>query len=170
MSMVGMVQAVDDAEIVRLKFNADMLTEQLAAASAGLPPQRAGFPVPPLDLEKSWHAVHFLLTASLEGSGSILDFLVDGGEEIGDDTGYGPPRAFRADEVAQIARAMGAIDIPDLQSRFQPAEMNTIGIYPMVWDEPADELFEWLSDSFARLRAYLLDAAANGRGILVAIM
>ena len=76
-----------------------------------------------VDLDKSWHGLHFLLTGSAWDGAPPLNFLVAGGTEVGDiDVGYGPARAFRAAEVAQIDQALGVLSADELKRRFNPAE------------------------------------------------
>ena len=48
------------------------------------------------DLDKSWHGIHYLMTGSVWGSDSPLDFLISGGTNVGDiDLGSGPARVMR---------------------------------------------------------------------------
>src|SRR5205809_3698611 len=57
-----------------------------------------------LDVDKAWHGLHFLLTGAANEERPPLDFLVTGGEEIGDeDVGYGPARAYHSLQVREIA-------------------------------------------------------------------
>src|SRR5215203_4027303 len=57
-------------------------------------------PVEEIDLDKSWHGIHYLLTKTAWAGEPPLSFLVLGGAEVGDiDVGYGTARAFRSDEV-----------------------------------------------------------------------
>src|SRR5690349_11334743 len=56
-----------------------------------------------LDLDKAWHGLHFLLTGTDWGGTPPLNFIVAGGETIGDvDVGYGPARAFTPEQLAEI--------------------------------------------------------------------
>jgi len=58
-----------------------------------------------------------------------------GGTEIGDDDlGYGPARYFNPAEVAATATELAASTLEaQMQSRFDPARMSTLGIYPGGW-------------------------------------
>src|SRR5262245_31900716 len=71
-----------------------------------------------LDLDKSWHALHFLLAGTewepTEGAGEA----VLGGEPIGEDVGYGPARLLTADQVHVIADHLRGLDIDALRARY----------------------------------------------------
>src|SRR5436309_1032657 len=87
-----------------------------------------------LSLEKAWHGLHFLLTGFAWEGELPLAFLIQGGEAIGDDLGYGPPRLFEHPQVAELDAALDAISEDELWSRFDPEQMS--GVYPEIWDEP----------------------------------
>src|SRR5579871_4905619 len=57
----------------------------------------------PLDLHKSWHLLHYLFTGEVGPAESPGGMLM-GGEELGEDIGYGPPRLHEA----EATRAFGA--------------------------------------------------------------
>jgi hypothetical protein len=71
----------------------------------------AEMPDPELDLDKSWHAIHYLLTGTAweidDGAGAAIL----GGEEIGEDGGYGPARLLGAEKVRAVAAALDAMDV-----------------------------------------------------------
>src|SRR5215204_5430284 len=79
-------------------------------------------PVEEIDLDKSWHGIHYLLTKTAWAGEPPLSFLVLGGAEVGDiDVGYGTARAFRSDEVGRIHEELQPIEEETLRSRFDPA-------------------------------------------------
>ena len=53
-----------------------------------------------LDIDKAWHAIHFLLNGQTwEGTGALYDAVL-GGHVLGEvDVGYGPARCLSASEV-----------------------------------------------------------------------
>lgn len=123
MSMIGYVTAASDAQIEELLRAPDSAWDFVHA-----PGRRA------LRLEKSWHALTFLLTRARPDD-PLAEFLVSGGEEIGEvDLGYGPGRAFRPDVVAHITAVLASISDDALLQQYAPEEMGDI--YPMgVWGE-----------------------------------
>ena len=94
-----------------------------------------------LSLEKSWHALHFLLTGSAEHAGDPLGFLMSGGREVAADFGYGRPRLLGPDAVRGLRDALAGISARSTVGGFYDADdSKPRGIYPGVWDEDPDEL------------------------------
>jgi hypothetical protein len=61
---------------------------------------------PVVDLHKSWHMFHFLFTGRAEGGSPPGSLLMEGGEEVGEDLGYGPARLIGpADTAVRILSA-----------------------------------------------------------------
>jgi hypothetical protein len=118
-----------------------------------------------LDLHKSWHCLHFLLTGNPEGpDGSALGDAILGGEEIGGeaaDTGYGPPRALLPARVKDVAIALRDFPIEQKASQFDPEAAERAGIY--VAQHGAEELQAY----FAQLRDFYASAAEKGNGMLL---
>jgi hypothetical protein len=122
----------------------------------------AEMPEPELDLEKSWHGIHYLLTGTAWGTEAGAGAAILGGEEIGVDDGYGPARILRPELVRTIAMALDGLDLVALRARFDPAAMSSAGIYPDLW---ADNEFDtYLAPNFTKLRQFYQTAAANGSG------
>ncbi|GIE77023.1 hypothetical protein Aph02nite_29730 [Actinoplanes philippinensis] len=127
-----------------------------------------GMPEPDLDLDKSWHAVHFLLAGSAWGLGDgLAGAAVLGGDDIGEDGGYGPARLVSADRVRAIAEALDAVTDDALRARFDRSAMKAAEIYPDIWDEdvPVDGFLE----EIAGLRIFYRTAAADHQAILLMI-
>jgi hypothetical protein len=124
------------------------------------------------DLDKAWHGIHYLLTSS-EGEGNPpLDFLVAGGEEVGDiEVGLCPARAFRSDTVRRIHAALTGVDESLLRSRFNPAEMTELGIYPEIWghDPKDDDSLGYCLENFAILKEFVAQAERENLGIVLTL-
>lgn len=55
------------------------------------------------NLDKAWHGIHFLLTGSTWEGEKPLNFLISGGETIGEiEVGYGPARSIKSVDVKKI--------------------------------------------------------------------
>jgi hypothetical protein len=124
-----------------------------------------------LSLDKAWHGVHYLLCGEAEPGTTLVSQAVLGGAELGDDdegfSGYGPPRAFTAAQVAELAQALSHPDVEsEANARFDAAQMSKLGIYP-GW-RPSDA--DWVLDGFRRLRDFYSDAAAKGRAIVTCLV
>ena len=121
-----------------------------------------------VSLEKAWHGLHYLLTGGAWEVGGPRAFLIAGGSEIPEpDAGYGPARLFSPSETAEINAALSPISGDDLWRRFDPKEMASQDIYPMIWDEPEDDLKQEYLFYFGDLKKLVAHAAAAGDGLLV---
>ena len=123
----------------------------------------------PLSLEKAWHGLHYLLTGSAAEGDWPLAFLLQGGEEVGDDDGYGPPRLFSPEEVREIDAALTAISDDVLWSRFDPEQMSAEGVYPDCWDESEDELREEYLGYFHEMKTVIKNASTKGKSLLISL-
>jgi hypothetical protein len=129
----------------------------------------AEMPEPELDLGKSWHAIHYLLTGTAwEIGDSAAGAAILGGDEIGEDGGYGPARVLGAESVRAIAAGLEAMDVETLRARFDPNAMAAAQIYPNIWDRGAAD-FNGLAAHFAELHLFYSAAAENGEAVLLAI-
>jgi hypothetical protein len=129
----------------------------------------AEMPDPELDLGKSWHAVHYLLTGSAWGLGDgAAGAAILGGTEIGEDGGYGPARLLGRDAVRAVATELDALDVETLRTRYDADAMATAEIYPIGWANDGAE-FDNLVVHFVELRQFYRTAADNGQAVLLAI-
>lgn len=159
MSMTVVVYAVPTSDAHRLASDPDFFAEftrydNTTTAS--------------VSLEKAWHGLHYLLTFDAWEATGPKAFLIAGGFEIPEsDAGYGPARLFSPEETAEINAAISPISDDDLWRRFDPKEMASKDIYPMIWDEPEDDLKQEYLFYFRDLKKLVANAAAVGHGLLV---
>jgi hypothetical protein len=92
-----------------------------------------------------------------------------GGDEVGEDHGYGPARLLRPETVRAVATALGALNVETLRARFDPEAMAAAEIYPHIWAVGTDEFDSYLAPNFAELRRFYRTAATNGQAVLLAI-
>ena len=139
----------------------------------GLEAERAAGKV--FRLEKEWHALHFLLTgdASLEPPSPVpppLGNVVQGGTPTPLEATYGPVRYLRTQEVREVADALGAIPVEELQRRFNAQIFNEREIYPMPgpggWDE---EDLELLLEMYPEFVQFFRRAAEAGDVLLISV-
>jgi hypothetical protein len=144
------------------KVRAEIL-KQLAMAGGGFQdqPDEEG-----LNLEKSWHVLHYLLTGQAEEAPAPLGNAILGGKEIGGDLGYGPARLLTPQEVREVAAALSAITEEDLANRFDLDAMMKANIYPCKDDSE----LELAQHYFGQLSRYYADAAASGNSMLLYIV
>ena len=123
-----------------------------------------------LDIDKSWHAIHFLLTGAPWNGEPPLCRAILGGEPVGEDGGYGPARYLTAEEVAEVATALAAVDPDDLRQRYgDGSPLVDADIYPQGWDRHADGL-DYVMTHFAELVAFYRRAAGDGHAVLQVIV
>jgi hypothetical protein len=129
----------------------------------------AEMPEPELDLGKSWHAIHYLLTGTAWDTGDgVAGAAIFGGDEIGDDGGYGPARVLNPDLVRTVAAALDAVDAQTLRARFDADAMAAAQIYPNVWTRGAADVNGFIAE-FVELCQFYRAAADNGQAVLLAI-
>jgi hypothetical protein len=115
-------------------------------------------------LEKSWHALHFLLTEKIEGGNPPLANAILGGTNIGEDLGYGPARYLTPDEVKDVSKALLKISSEKLKTKFNVKKLQSNEIYPAVWEKNS---IEWLLDFYEKMVSYYQEAAKNNQAMLL---
>lgn len=120
---------------------------------------------PHLDIDKAWHAIHFLLTGDPWSGEPPLQNVVMGGAELGDeDVGYGPARYLTPEEVQAAASAIASISGEALWSRFDEQAFAAAEIYPQGWSQ-VDK--DYLVEHYETLREFFSFAAAEGDAMIV---
>lgn len=129
----------------------------------------------PLDLDKSWHILHYVLTGrtGFEGADGPGEALL-GGENIGPDLfGYGPARVLDVEATETYATFLQAQNESVLHSRINHGEMMRLQIYGVPWGAGNVPDFEAqmheidIGTYFPKLRDYVIATAAKRNGLLV---
>ena len=172
MGMTCELRQLSPAYAQRLLHNPDEVLQYYDDASEGeLPTEAQG---EELDLDKAWHGLHYLLTGTAWGGEEPWNYLLLGGEQIGDEeehaVGYGPARVLLPSQVAAFFQALATISPTELSERFNPGEMMKLDIYPNVWDREDEELKEWMQESLIELQVFLQRAVARFKAVLIAIV
>ncbi|MFC4068296.1 YfbM family protein [Actinoplanes subglobosus] len=163
MELIG--RRLSDAELKSVHDDPDTVE---ALLFGDLNDYDAEMPEPELNLDKFWHGVHYLLAGSAWDLGDgVAGAAVLGGEDIGEDGGYGPARLVTADRVRVVADALDALDDDTLRARFDRRAMKAAEIYPDIWHEdvPADRFLGHVAD----LRRFYRSAADNDQALLLMI-
>ena len=160
MGMYVLVKAIAEPELKKILADPDSVEEILD------PGHSDGTSV---SLEKAWHGLHFLLTDTADAGPPPLNFLLRGGEPIGEDLGYGPARLFRPDAVQALGTAVAGLTEDQLWSRFDPDRMTAEGIYPLIWDEPESDLRNEYLMYFRELQGLIQTASRKGMGLMVVL-
>jgi hypothetical protein len=163
MSMNGNFCALPDEELDALRADPSSVEQLLYASFFG----GSSNGHDQLEIDKAWHGIHFLLTGSAWESSLPLGFIVAGGEEVGDDLGYGSARALLSEQVRAIDAALEPFTPDELQKRFDADRMTELEIYPFGWSHDPDGELEYLLAFYMELRAFAHRTADRGHGLLV---
>jgi Domain of unknown function (DUF1877) len=162
MSMIGNFRALPDEELQALFANPARVEQLLYESFFG-----GNGNGNELDVDKAWHGLHFLLTGSAWEGTFPFNFIASGGEEVGDDLGYGPARGLTGHEVQQIDAALQALPAAELVQRFDAERMTELEIYPFGWSHDPDGEREYLLEYYTDLRAFVRRTAERSDALLV---
>jgi hypothetical protein len=127
-----------------------------------------------IDLDKSWHAINFMLTGEpefkfpeqTESAKNPLLQVIFGGEEIGEDLGYGPARFLNPSVVKSISNSLQALSVEDFSARFNPEEMDKFEIYPQIWVRDGQEGLDYILYNYRELVGFFVKSASRNDGVL----
>ncbi len=125
---------------------------------------------PEIDLDKAWHAIHYLLTGTEWEGDPPLSYILNGGEVVGDvDVGYGPAHVLRPAEVRAFDAALSEISSENMRQRFNPQAMMAAKIYPTIWDRDPeeDDTLGYVLEYYETLKAFVHNVSEKGKGILI---
>ncbi len=165
MSMLCYVLGVSPEQIKALRAKPDLATDVAMAAMGEGDVSQFGSLQESLDLQKSWHMLHYLFTGSIDHTRSPGATLLSG-EELGEDIGYGPVRLHGEKATAEFARFLENLDIEDVLTRMNIAEMANAGVYSMPGGDEEDGIREEVGYYFPQLRAYVVQVAQKQGGLL----
>src|SRR5690349_17696873 len=118
-----------------------------------------------LDIGETWHGLQYLMTGTAWEGKASLDFLVRGGQDVGDfASDEGTARDFTPDQVKTLSKALGALSEDTLRKRYDPARLQEEDIYPGFWEEPPPDLDpeEELFSYFEELKKFTAAVAKRG--------
>jgi hypothetical protein len=116
-----------------------------------------------LDIDKSWHGIHFLLTGSVLEGDPPLKWVMFAPTQIGEDVEYGPARVLSTDQVVEVSKALAAITPDKLKKKCDWQLMNDSEIYPQEW-RVGDE--DYIAENFAHLKKFYESAARRRLGVV----
>ncbi len=120
------------------------------------------------DLDKSWHAIHYLLNGSVWEFSSLAGSIFLGGDVISDeDMGYGPARYFSSSQVKEISLELEKIDSKSLFENYSSMLKQGDEIYPGFQDNDEDR--EYVEHYFKGLKAFC-EKASNEKMCLISYM
>lgn len=160
MGMVGCFAAVDAATLRRLKDDPELIDGYLHPDDGDSDPP--GY----VDIDKAWHGIHYLLSGSADVGAEPMSWAVLGGEEIGDEIGYGPARVMAPEQVHSVAAWLPEDSV--FKSRFDPQAMEKAKIYPeQIWVRDGADALDYLVENYRELVAFYKRAAERGDGAIL---
>ncbi len=146
-----------------------------------------------LDIGKNWHGLHFLLTGRESGgNGPLADAVFFGGEPEESFEASGESEeteepddwdVIPLEEVGNyggqllspiytktVAEALSVLSEETLRSRFNPARMESLNLYPGNWSRDPEQRLEDLIDTFRSVREHYAAAAERGHGMMLFIV
>ena len=81
-----------------------------------------------LDIDRTWHVLHCLLTRTTDEAPLPLGFI-QGGTPIGEDLGEGEARVLPPAELADAAHALERISLEQLLACFEPDALGEHEVY-----------------------------------------
>ncbi len=126
-----------------------------------------------IDIDKSWHAIHFLLTGtSLEGKGeSPARWVVFGDHfsivvENGDECDPFTYMYLLPDQVKAVANFLTPITREILREKFDPSQLSKNSIYPIIWKRDGYESFNYIANNFEKLVKFYQTAAKEDECVI----
>jgi Domain of unknown function (DUF1877) len=146
MGMVGCFAAINPDTQRKIR-NDPSLMEKFLYPDGG-----DGEPEYSIDVDKAWHGIHFMLTGKSNGGEGPLAMAVMGGDEVGEEMGYGPEK----------------LTIEEFERGFKPAEMAAADIYPdVIWERDGKDALDYVLENYQQLVVFYRDAAARGDGAVL---
>lgn len=120
-----------------------------------------------LDIDKTWHIIHFLLNDDAwEGTWPLVGVVMGGTEISDEDVGYGPARYLTPDAVKEVSRAVSAISPDALWARFDADAVQQAEIYPEVWSSASEDQ-SYVTGYYQQLQDFFAAAAASGEAVII---
>ena len=159
MSKIGYFLAVKPEQGDELALAPAMVADFIADAVDDQDELGADF----LDVDKSWHGIHFLLTGAATGGDGPLAWVVFAPTWIGEDGDHATARLLRPDEVVAVSKALAPLTADKLRRKCDWSVMNDREIYPQGW-RSGDE--EYIAENFSSLKKLYESAARRRMAIL----
>jgi len=159
MSMIGYFLALKAEQADELAGDPARVSSFVADAREDQDELGADF----VDIDRSWHAIHFLLTGVVEGGEAPLAWAVFAPTPIGADLGRGPARVLMADQVVELSKALALITTDKLKGSCDWSVMNERQIFPGGWRKGDDD---YIGDNFKQLKKFYESAARRRMAVL----
>lgn len=161
MSMVGNFQSFTLDQIKSLIDNNGNIDEEISANY--LNEDNPDY----LYIDKAWHGIHYILTDSSWEGEKPQSLVILGGDDIGDDLGYGPGKLIMPDEVIEVSKYLNSIDLITFRRKFNPDSFEKAEIYPQgIWYEEKMEAYEYIEEYLKKVIEYYNLAAKLDKAVI----
>jgi Domain of unknown function (DUF1877) len=119
----------------------------------------ADFSVESVDLDKAWHAIHYLLTGDSE-----LNFLLTGTQIAGvsEHCEVHSPKSLRS-----LQLKLASMSVPEIMSGFRVDTFNDLNIYPGGWTK---DMAAYIAQQLERFPRKLRELVDRELGLMVIIL
>ncbi len=123
------------------------------------------------ELNQAWHILHYLLSGSDAEGDWPSTFIMFGGQEIGQDLGYGPARLLTKELLDDVAKFLNTQSQQSLDTAYVTQNIEQAKIYWQVASEPADRKrqIEELWDIVQSMRSFIELTVQSHGSILIQI-
>jgi hypothetical protein len=160
MSMYGRFLAVDAAEIQALIASGASVTDWLLADTRY---------AATLDVDRSWHAIHYILCGDPWEPIGVVGLAVMGGNEFGEDFGHGAARWFAPEDVHQIAAALKPITVLAFIDLMKIRDWKDADIYSCNLQAFEEAEIAHVASHYNDMRIAYMTAAAHGQAMVAYI-
>jgi hypothetical protein len=117
-----------------------------------------------LDIDKTWHIIHFLLNGDpWECTGALGGAILGGADVSPEDLGYGPARYLTPVEVGHIADALNSVSFEQLWAGYDPGRARQAELY---WsDSPTGK--GCVRENYAALQSFYLRASQQDQSVIL---
>lgn len=122
-----------------------------------------------VDIDKAWHAIHFLLTGTI-GHPVMPAGALMAGEPVSDELGYGPARLLNPVEVRQFHAVLASKPDDFVEKTLDFDALHEAKVYPAIWDRRDPEHIGYVSYHFGTLRVFFAGAAQAGDAVVQVLM
>lgn len=115
-----------------------------------------------IDCDKEWHAVHYLLSKIPSNGDSDLKIIIGDFENVGEDTGYGPPWYIPAEKLKSFHAKISEISDDYIADFYDTSAMMADYVYIAdILHKEGEEGKNFIMENVKKLRKFVSMAAES---------
>jgi len=125
-----------------------------------------------IDIDKTWHAIHFTLTGDPFGgdADNIFSKLVLSGNMLENTDKEFSAMLIEADDVKKTSHELLNMTEQQFRKMFDIIKMRENEIYPIMDDEDENDFFEYVWGYLSDLKQFMKTASCNGQAVVFYIL